>query len=176
MMNKPILVIGILAALTTATAAAATATVTAPADEAAIRQIQASQADAWNLHDASAYAELFSHDGEVVNVLGWWWQGRAQIESKLVAAFAWVFRDSRMTIDDVQVRMLAPTLAIAHVRWTMEGAKAPPGAAQPPRQGLQLQVLRKEHGHWLITSFQNTNALPERPFPRGPPESPSPTP
>lgn len=174
MMKNLAVTMVILAALTAA-APCATAAM-APADDAAIREVQARQADAWNHHDAPAYARLFSEDGEVVNVLGWWWQGRAQIQSKLAAAFAWVFRDSTMTVDDVQVRMLSPTLAIAHVRWTMEGAKAPPGAAQPPRQGLQLQVLRREHGHWLITSFQNTNAFPERPFPPGPPQPASPAP
>lgn len=174
MMKNLAVTMVILAALTAA-APCATAAM-APADDAAIREVQARQADAWNHHDAPAYARLFSEDGEVVNVLGWWWQGRAQIQSKLAAAFAWVFRDSTMTVDDVQVRMLSPTLAIAHVRWTMEGAKAPPGTAQPPRQGLQLQVLRREHGHWLITSFQNTNAFPERPFPPGPPQPASPAP
>jgi uncharacterized protein (TIGR02246 family) len=135
----------------------------------AVRQVQVRQADAWNRHDAGAYTALFANDGDVVNVLGWWWQGRTAIESKLTSAFAWVFRDSKMTINDVQVRMLTPTIAIARVQWHMEGAKVPPGAAEPPRQGIQLQVLRKDRGKWLIESFQNTNAFPEAPFPMGPP-------
>jgi hypothetical protein len=45
-------------------------------DEAAIRQVQVQQAEAWNRHDAPAYAALFSEDGDVVNVVGWWWKGR----------------------------------------------------------------------------------------------------
>jgi uncharacterized protein (TIGR02246 family) len=61
-------------------------------DEAAIHAVQDRQADAWNRHDAAAYARLFAEDGDVVNVLGWWWRGRAQIESKLMNAFAFVFR------------------------------------------------------------------------------------
>ncbi len=43
---------------------------TQPRDEAAIRQVQVRQAEAWNRHDATAYAGLFTADGEVVNVVG----------------------------------------------------------------------------------------------------------
>jgi uncharacterized protein (TIGR02246 family) len=136
-------------------------------DDAAIRQVQSRQADAWNSHDAPAYASLFTLDGDVVNVVGWWWRGRAEIESKLRAAFALVFRDSKLTITDVQVKFLTPEIAVAHVRWTMEGAKAPTGIPEP-RQGIQTQVLRKQAGTWLIAAFQNTNSVPETPFPQPP--------
>jgi uncharacterized protein (TIGR02246 family) len=141
----------------------------APADEAAIRDVQVRQAAAWNAHDAAAYAKLFAEDGDVVNVLGWWWQGRTTIQSKLAEAFAWVFRDSTLTITDVQTRLIDPSTAIAHVRWALDGAKVPPGAPAPPREGIQLQVLRKTAGQWLIVSFQNTNSVPEQPFQKGPP-------
>jgi uncharacterized protein (TIGR02246 family) len=136
-------------------------------DDAAIRQVQSRQADAWNSHDAPAYASLFTLDGDVVNVVGWWWRGRAEIESKLRAAFALVFRDSKLTITDVQVKFLTPEIAVAHVRWTMEGAKTPTGIPEP-RQGIQTQVLRKQAGTWLIAAFQNTNSVPETPFPQPP--------
>jgi uncharacterized protein (TIGR02246 family) len=137
-------------------------------DEAVIRDVQKEQADAWNRHDAAAYARLFSEDGDVVNVLGWWWRGRAQIESRLGQAFAFVFRESQLTITETSVRFLSPTIAIAHVRWTMTGAKAPPGMPEP-REGIEIQILQKTAGHWLIESFQNTSGIPERPFPSGPP-------
>src|SRR5450755_4641626 len=148
------------------TASAATAD-----DESGIRQLQTSQADAWNRHDAAAYAALFTEDGDCVNVVGWWWKGRAQIESKLKAAFAFVFHESQLTVTDTSVRFLSPTIAIAHVSWTMTGAKAPPGIPEP-KVGIQSQVLQKKLGHWLIQAFQNTNGVPETPFPLGPPTGP----
>ena len=138
------------------------------ADVEAIRELQRQQAEAWNGHDAAAYSRLFAEDGDVVNVLGWWWKNPAEIRSKLDDAFAFVFRDSTLTITDVQVRFLAPAIAVAHVSWTLDGAKAPPGAPAPPRTGIQLQVLTKQSGRWLIASFQNTNSVPEIPFPKGP--------
>ena len=136
--------------------------------ESEIRAVQARQAEAWNRHDARSYADLFAEDGDVVNVVGWWWKGRAEIERKLEAAFAQVFKESTLTITEVQVRFLAPETAVAHVRWTMTGARTPPGIPEP-REGIQTQVLSKVSGRWLIAAFQNTNALPETPFPPGSP-------
>jgi len=74
-----------------------------------------------------------------------------------------VFRDSRLTITDVQVRFLASDVAVAHVRWSMDGAKTPPSIPEP-REGIQMQVLQKRGGTWQIAAFQNTNSLPEVPF------------
>ena len=138
-------------------------------DDAAIRDLQARQAEAWNRHDATAYANLFVEDGDVVNVLGWQWRGRMAIERNLSDAFAYVFRDSTLKITDVAVRHLDKTIVVAHVRWEMEGAKAPPGAPAPPNRGIQIQVLRKIGDDWRIVSFQNTNSVPEAPFPRSAP-------
>jgi uncharacterized protein (TIGR02246 family) len=143
------------------------------ADEAAIREIENRQAAAWNARDAVAYASLFTEDGDVVNVLGWWWRGRSEIQSTLSEAFVWVFRDSTLTITDVHTRFLDPSTAVVHARWTLDGAKVPPGAQAPPREGIQLQVLRKTDGRWLIVSFQNTNSAPERPFPTETPSAPA---
>jgi uncharacterized protein (TIGR02246 family) len=140
-------------------------------DDARIRQLQTAQADAWNRHDAAAYAALFTEDGDCVNVLGWWWKGRAEIEKQLTAAFAFVFHESQLTITETSVRLLTPAIAITHVRWTMSGAKTPPGMNEP-KEGIQTQVLKKISGQWLIQSFQNTNGMPERPFPAGPPARP----
>lgn len=137
-------------------------------DVDAIRELQRQQAEAWNRHDAAAYSKLFANDGDVVNVVGWWWKSPAEIRSKLEDAFSFVFRDSTLTITDVQVRFLQPTIAVAHVSWTLDGAKAPPGSPAPPRTGIQLQVLTKQSGRWLIASFQNTNSIPETPFPKAP--------
>jgi uncharacterized protein (TIGR02246 family) len=140
-----------------------------PADEAAIRKLEVQQQEAWNRHDAKAYANLFTEDGDCVNVVGWWWKGRAEIEKKLTAAYAFVFAQSVLTIGDVDIRFLSPDMAVAHVRWTMTGARTP-HALPKPEQGIQTQVLQKSGGNWLIAVFQNTNSIPEMPFPQvGPP-------
>lgn len=134
-----------------------------PAD-AEIRDLQVRQQKAWNRHDAAAYASLFAEDADCVNVVGWWWKGRRQIEERLTAGYALAFRESVLTIEDVQVRFLTPDMAVAHVRWSMTGARTPPGIPEP-RNGIQTQVLQKRDGKWLIAAFQNTNSVPETPFP-----------
>ena len=136
-------------------------------DVAAIRQIQVMQAAAWNQHDARAYASLFAEDGDAVNVLGWWWKGRPEIERKIREGFEFVFAQSTLTITDVDVRVLSPSMAVAHVRWTMKGAKTAPNMPES-REGIQLQILMKQLTGWVITSFQSTNSIAPSPFPKGP--------
>jgi uncharacterized protein (TIGR02246 family) len=145
------------------------------ADEAAIRQLEIRQQDAWNRHDAKAYANLFTENGDCVNVVGWWWKGRAEIEKKLTAAYAYVFAQSVLTIGNVDIRFLTPDLAVAHVRWTMTGARTP-HTLPKPEEGIETQILQKSSGNWLIAVFQNTNSIPEMPFPQiGPPSRGAPT-
>ena len=160
-----VLMLGLLAVLTTLWLRADQSS-----DQAAIRKLENQQAETWNRHDAKAYAALFTDDADVVNVLGWWWKGRPQLESKLTAAYAYVFRESVLTIAETDVKFLTPDIAVAHVRWSMTGAKSTTGNVSPmPVNGIQTQVLRKHAGAWLIAEFQNTNGVPEVPFPSGPP-------
>ena len=112
-----------------------------------------------------AYAALFSDDGDVVNVVGWRWKGRREIEQQLTAAYAVVFRDSRLTIADVEVRFLARDVAIAHVRWTMEGARTPPSIPEP-RQGIQIQVCKSAAQHGGSWPSRTRTACPRRRFRR----------
>jgi uncharacterized protein (TIGR02246 family) len=136
-------------------------------DEAAIRALEVQQQEAWNHHDAKAYAALFTEEGDCVNVVGWWWKGRAEIEKKLTDAYVYVFHESVFTLGEVTVRFLQPDVAVAHVRWTMTGARTPQGIPTP-QQGIQTQLVQKQAGKWLIAAFQNTNSVPEMPFPKGP--------
>lgn len=141
-------------------------------DDVDVRTVATRQADTWNRHDAKAYAALFTEDCDVVNVVGWWWKGRAELERKLAAAFSFVFRESTLTIGEVQVRFLTSKIALAHVRWSMVGARTPAGIPEP-REGIQTLVLTKRAGQWLIAGFQNTHSVPERPFPTGPAAPPA---
>lgn len=135
-------------------------------DVDAIRAVEAAQTTAWNQHDVRAYAKLFSTNADVVNVLGWWWKSRAELEMKLGRAFAGVFRHSILRIESVDVRFPASDVAVAHVRWTMIGALSPDGRVEDiPQQGIQTQLLVRTGQHWLIDAFQNTFTRPEQRFP-----------
>jgi uncharacterized protein (TIGR02246 family) len=146
-------------------------------DEAAIRALEAQLPEAWNKHYAKAFASLFTENGDCVNIVGWWWKGRGEIEQKLTDAYVYVFKESTLTITNVDIRFLTRDVAVAHVRWTMNGAKTPNGIPVP-QQGIMTHVLQKQNGQWLIAGFQNTLSVPEMPFPKGPvaPLSAKPTP
>jgi uncharacterized protein (TIGR02246 family) len=159
-----------LAAAAIAAATAASPVAAQSADQAEIQSVAMRQAEAWSRHDPKAYAALFTQDCDVVNVVGWWWRGRAEVERKLTEAFQFVFRDSRLTITDVTTRFIRPDVAVAHARWTMVGARTPAGIPEP-REGIQTLVFTKQSGRWLIAAFQNTHSIPERPFPAGPGEA-----
>jgi uncharacterized protein (TIGR02246 family) len=137
-----------------------------PATDGAIRQVETAQERAWNAHDATSYAALFTTDATVVNVLGWTWRGRDEIARKLTRAFGFTFARSRLRIETVRVRRLSPGYAAAEVSWSMTGARSPDGVGHHlPQRGTQLQLLTNTPRGWRILAFQNTLSTPERPFP-----------
>ena len=132
-------------------------------DQAAIRQTVMGLQDAWNRHDMKAFANLFAEDADFVNVAGAWWKGRAEIEEKHRAVHATIFRDSTLSIEEVDVRFLTPDIAIAHVFTVLVGQKMPDGTAVPPRRALLTQVLQKQSEKWMIVASQNTDVRPPTP-------------
>jgi uncharacterized protein (TIGR02246 family) len=137
-------------------------------DEAEIRKVETDLQEAWNRHDAKAFANLFAEDGDVVNVVGWWWKGRPEIEKKLTEAHALIFRESTLTDNEVHVRFLTPQIAVVHVRWSLIGHRNPDGTPGQLRKGIETHVLQKQERKWLISAFHNTDSIPEVPFPTGP--------
>src|SRR4051812_41176982 len=146
-MEVPVRRAAILATITTGILAGPAAAQSA--DQAEIRSVAMRQGDTWSRHDAKVYAALFTEDCDVVNVVGWWWKGRDEVERKLTEAFKFVFKDSQLTITDVETRFLKPDVAVAHARWTMTGARTPAGIPEP-KEGIQTLVFTKQAGHWLI--------------------------
>jgi uncharacterized protein (TIGR02246 family) len=132
-------------------------------DQAAIRQTVMGLQEAWNRHDMKAFANLFAEDADFVNVAGAWWKGRAEIEQKHRAAHATIFRDSTLSVEEVDVRFLTPDIAIAHVLTALVGQKMADGTVVPPRRALLTQVLQKQSGKWMIVASHNTDVRPPTP-------------
>jgi len=139
-------------------------------DETEIRAIEMGLQEAWNHHDMKAWANLFTEDADFVNVAGWWWKGRGEIEKKHTEIHAYIFRDSTLTIGEVQTKFLTPEIAIVHVLWSLTGNRNPDGSDGQPRKGIFTQVLQKQNGKWLIAAAQNTDSRPEVPSAMGPPK------
>jgi uncharacterized protein (TIGR02246 family) len=137
-------------------------------DETEIRKVELELQEAWNRHDMKAWANLFTEDADFVNVAGWWWKGRTEIEKKHTDAHAFLFRESELTIYEVDTRFLTPEIAVVHALWSLVGQKNPDGTLGQPRKGIFTHVLQRQNGRWLITAAQNTDSRPEVPPPMGP--------
>jgi uncharacterized protein (TIGR02246 family) len=126
-------------------------------DRAAIAQTVANSVNAWNLHDAHAFAMTFTEDADFTNVAGIHANGRASVEAFHAPRFAGVFKDTHETAAIRSIRFLRTDLASVDIDWQMTGAKTPDGASRPPRKGLLDWVMaRQSDGSWLIQVMHNT--------------------
>ncbi len=113
--------------------------------------------DAWNTHDAHAFALTFTDDADFTNVVGAHAQGRANVEAFHAPVFAGIFKDSHQTGRIRSIRFLKPDLAAVDIDWEMTGAKSPDGKPRPYRRGLLNWVMAKQaDGSWLILVMHNT--------------------
>jgi uncharacterized protein (TIGR02246 family) len=103
------------------------------ADERAIRAVMDRFMDAWNHHDAEAFAAVFSQDADFTNVRGVSATGRAKIEAFHAPVFATIFSRSHQEYTDIKTRFLRPDVAAVDVRWKMTGAMDPQGNSRPER-------------------------------------------
>jgi uncharacterized protein (TIGR02246 family) len=127
-------------------------------DRAAIAQTVADFLNAWNRHDAHAFAETFTEDADFTNVAGDHDQGRAHIEAFHAPMFNSTFKDSHQTASIRSIRFLRPDLAAVDVDWEMTGARSPDGTPRPLRKGLLNWVMAKQRdGSWLIQVMHNTD-------------------
>src|SRR6516164_2828001 len=83
-------------------------------DEVAIHKVETGLQEAWNHHDAKAFASFFTEDANCVNVVGWW-KGRPQIEKKVADAHVLMFCDSVVTNNEIHFRFLTSEVAVVHV-------------------------------------------------------------
>jgi uncharacterized protein (TIGR02246 family) len=126
------------------------------AEQAAIKTLIAETTEAFNKHDAKAWARFCTPDARLVTVRGESMNGVAEIEKGLTAIFQTRGRDSTLTTLDVTVRFIRPDVALAHVTNQMSGLVAPDGQKLPPHRELSIRVLVKDRGVWRIAAFHNT--------------------
>ena len=114
------------------------ATVAAPRagpteDEAQVRNGLKHSAEAWNRHDAAAFAMAFAEDADFTNVRGMSAHGRAEIAKFHAPIFATMFKDSFLKIDNIKVRFIKPDVAAVDGWWEMTGATDQDGKEIPRR-------------------------------------------
>ena len=134
----------------------------AETDENAIRTVLDRFVDAWNRHDARAFAAVFAEDADFTNWRGTGATGRAKIEAFHAPMFATIFSKSHQEHTDIKIRFVRPDVAAVDVRWKMTGATDQQGNPRPEREGLLSFVMAKNAGQWEIVVMHNldVSALP----------------
>lgn len=147
-------------------AAAALATPTAPAtaapthhgDQAAFNKLLRSQETAWATGDGEAWAATFTPDGDMVTFNGDHLHGRDHIKTRIQHYLDTYLQDTRLLTLTEQVRYLAPDTVIiirtGCVLWHTETT------CTDEALSVNTNILVKQHGRWLQTSFQNTRIRP----------------
>ena len=132
------------------------------ADQKAIRELMDRFMDAWNRHDAHAFAAVFAEDADFTNWRGVGASGRSKIEEFHAPVFATIFKNSHQKYDDIKTRFIRDDVAAVDVRWEMTGARDSQGNPRPDRQGVLSFVMAKDAGRWQITVMHNLDvtALP----------------
>jgi len=135
------------------------------ADEKAIRDVMDRFMDAWNRHDAHAFAAVFAEDANFTNVRGIGASGRSKIEEFHAPVYATIFKNSHQTYDDIKIRFIRDDIAAVDVHWQMTGATDPQGNPRPDRHGLLNFVMAKDAGRWQIVVMHNLD-LSAPPLPK----------
>ncbi|MEN3615770.1 SgcJ/EcaC family oxidoreductase [Plantactinospora sp. ZYX-F-223] len=143
---------------TTETTAATGATMERQRDLAAFARILKQQQTAWATEDGNAFAATFTEDADFVTFNGDYLITRQGIAEGLEYYFDNYIPTSHIVPLDEHVRFLQADLAIV-VRTTciIEGNEENCRSGSHSRN---TNVLRKRHGEWLQTSFQNTRIQP----------------
>ena len=134
-------------------------------DEPALRAVVDQFMDAWNRHDANAFAAVFSEDADFTNWRGTGASGRSKIEEFHAPMFATVFSKSHQEYTDIKSRLLRPDIAAVDVHWKMTGMTDRQGNPLPAREGLLNFVMAKNGGRWEVVVMHNLDisALPPLP-------------
>src|SRR6185436_882985 len=100
-------------------------------DEEAIKKVIAATTEAFNKHDAKAFARFYTPDAELVTVRGERMKGAAEIEKGLAAIFATRAKAVRLKTLDMSVRFIRPDVAVAHVTNELSGLVSAAGEPLP---------------------------------------------
>ena len=141
-------------------------------DEAKIRAIVQSEADAWNRGDAEAFGAHYAEDGSFTNVIGQQLYGRKAFIAQHASIFSTIYKGSHNVFSVSKITFLRPDVALVEIDGALSCAnRLPPGLKVGDDGALHVklvEVMSKEKGSWLIQLFHNLGVYPLPPG--GPPK------
>jgi len=131
--------------------------------EQANRALAAAFESAWNTHDMEVgLRKLLTNDVDWVNVNAGRGKGIETVVGNHARVHADKFKESVLTVKNVEVALLKPDVALVYVSWAMRGDRDNDGTPREPREGLFTWVTVRDSGAWKIRACQNTNKTPIR--------------
>lgn len=129
------------------------------ADEDAIRATEDRFNAAWNRHDPDAMAEALADDAQFITVNGAWTTTRGGFRDLMQRLHGpnGPFRESKRRTPEMQVRFLAPDIAMLHSRFWISGEVLHDELSNADRESVGIRVLRKVDGRWRVVATQNTD-------------------
>jgi uncharacterized protein (TIGR02246 family) len=116
--------------------------------ETEIRKVSKAFEDAFDAADASAVAELFTPDGEFIDVQRLVYQGRDAVKAEFAATFEAV-PDSAISTNIDSIRLVSPNVAIEDGRVTLATEAGPVSVSR------YTAVYAKVDGAWKIASLRD---------------------
>jgi uncharacterized protein (TIGR02246 family) len=125
-------------------------------DKMAIEALLHQLIDGWNRGKGDGFAAPFAEDGDQVAFDGTRIEGRQQIAEFHQVLFDRFLSGTRLVGKVVDVRFLAPDVAVAHGI----GGTVMPGDTDlaPERNSVQTLVAVKRHGEWRLARLHNSRA------------------
>jgi len=123
-------------------------------DQDAIREIELRFNEAWGRHDPDGMAESLVDDANFVTVNGAWTQTRADFRDLMQRLHGpnGPFRSSTRETPQMDVRFLAPDVAVAYTRFHIYG-----DVDESERTSIGTRVVRKIDGGWWTVAVHNTD-------------------
>jgi len=115
----------------------------------------------WNNRDVDELVSIFVEDAEFVNVVGLWWQNKAQIRKAHDYGLRVIFKDSVIKIQKTKVTYLTEEVAVVHVKMMLRN-QSPIQEVNVPqiRQNVMSFVVQKFESEWKCISAHNTDIVP----------------
>jgi uncharacterized protein (TIGR02246 family) len=125
----------------------------ASVEMAAVANVPQRIIEAWEKHDAEAFAAVFTPDGTMVMPGDVFRQTRESIRAFMVAGYAGVYRGTRVTGKPISARFINQDVAVL----ITEGGVLVPGETEPaPERAIRATWVVARHGQdWLLAAYHN---------------------
>jgi uncharacterized protein (TIGR02246 family) len=150
----------------TSTLTSASAPVRAPASsddaaEAAIREIVAAQASAWNAGDGNGYSAHVGPDVSFTNLFGMVMYGREAFERRHSEILATFYKGTTKSHVVRKIRFVTPDVAIVDIDNEVGGVRSLPPGLVVPKDGILrtqlMEIFARRDNRWWVEAYHNVD-------------------